>query len=393
MASRLPVSSSQPSYLESKVLFVSNNFGASLARVEAVLLVSVASYALYASAVRLLHAQRRLREEPVSVQGPPWLRKITAICEKRFEDSACGLKILLLEFFITSVPFLLVVTGLGGSTYAVLSVVGTLLATSAYCYHQALYLASQNLARKTKDHRHEGNEESQGVIDPAVTYSQSSYAGQPLGAGLTSRRTRTTLTGKPTTYQLPSSPRRQIWDSDEEEQELEELERLEARRQEASRVTHPDKFSAGQQEEDVALASPSDLQVAVESAADQACRQAHAPETWSNSGFSPDDIRSLSPSSDTRRHRMSDLRGLGLGLKLGLVNKQTTLFDKSTQHPNGKARRDQDPFLVIYRAHMMLLTIICILAVDFPIFPRELGKCETWGFSLVSPWRATCVSD
>ncbi|KDQ09526.1 hypothetical protein BOTBODRAFT_117080 [Botryobasidium botryosum FD-172 SS1] len=41
------------------------------------------------------------------------------------------------------------------------------------------------------------------------------------------------------------------------------------------------------------------------------------------------------------------------------------------------------PFISVYRAHMMLLTILCILAVDFPVFPRSLAKCETFGVSLV----------
>jgi glucosaminylphosphatidylinositol acyltransferase len=39
--------------------------------------------------------------------------------------------------------------------------------------------------------------------------------------------------------------------------------------------------------------------------------------------------------------------------------------------------------LSTYRAHMMLMTILAILAVDFPIFPRALAKCETYGVSLV----------
>lgn len=39
--------------------------------------------------------------------------------------------------------------------------------------------------------------------------------------------------------------------------------------------------------------------------------------------------------------------------------------------------------LTVYRANMMLLTAICILAVDFPAFPRMLAKCETWGASMV----------
>ncbi len=42
------------------------------------------------------------------------------------------------------------------------------------------------------------------------------------------------------------------------------------------------------------------------------------------------------------------------------------------------------PALTTYRAHMLLLTFICILAVDFPVFPRQLAKCETFGVSLVS---------
>ena len=43
--------------------------------------------------------------------------------------------------------------------------------------------------------------------------------------------------------------------------------------------------------------------------------------------------------------------------------------------------------VTVYRAQAMLMTIICILAVDFPVFPREFGKTETWGTSLVKPFR------
>ena len=42
------------------------------------------------------------------------------------------------------------------------------------------------------------------------------------------------------------------------------------------------------------------------------------------------------------------------------------------------------PALTTYRAHMMLMTVLSILAVDFPVFPRSLAKCETFGVSLVS---------
>ena len=41
------------------------------------------------------------------------------------------------------------------------------------------------------------------------------------------------------------------------------------------------------------------------------------------------------------------------------------------------------PALTTYRAHMLLMTILSILAVDFPVFPRSLAKCETFGVSLV----------
>ncbi|KAI6165270.1 GWT1-domain-containing protein [Pisolithus thermaeus] len=39
--------------------------------------------------------------------------------------------------------------------------------------------------------------------------------------------------------------------------------------------------------------------------------------------------------------------------------------------------------LSTYRAHMMLMTVLSILAVDFRVFPRALAKCETYGVSLM----------
>ncbi|KAF8497872.1 hypothetical protein F5888DRAFT_1827738 [Russula emetica] len=39
--------------------------------------------------------------------------------------------------------------------------------------------------------------------------------------------------------------------------------------------------------------------------------------------------------------------------------------------------------LSTYRTHMMLVTVLAILAVDFPVFPRMLAKCETYGVSFM----------
>jgi len=46
--------------------------------------------------------------------------------------------------------------------------------------------------------------------------------------------------------------------------------------------------------------------------------------------------------------------------------------------------------LSTYRAHMMLVTVLAILAVDFPVFPRRLAKCETYGVSFVRIFSHAC---
>lgn len=58
----------------------------------------------------------------------------------------------------------------------------------------------------------------------------------------------------------------------------------------------------------------------------------------------------------------------------------TSPFHAAQQSDHNMFVRPQ-PFLTVYRAHMMLVTIVSILAVDFPVFPRALSKCESWGTS------------
>jgi hypothetical protein len=58
-------------------------------------------------------------------------------------------------------------------------------------------------------------------------------------------------------------------------------------------------------------------------------------------------------------------------------------IDDKTRSPSSNSTPPQ-AFLTIYRAHMMTITVLAILAVDFPVFPRGFGKTELWGASLVS---------
>lgn len=41
------------------------------------------------------------------------------------------------------------------------------------------------------------------------------------------------------------------------------------------------------------------------------------------------------------------------------------------------------PFITNFRALINIITVVCILAVDFTCFPRKLAKTETYGFSLM----------
>jgi len=67
---------------------------------------------------------------------------------------------------------------------------------------------------------------------------------------------------------------------------------------------------------------------------------------------------------------------LGQGFKKN-KHSLTKIWDLTVSAPNKAV------FLTSYRASMLLVTTICILAVDFPVFPRRFAKTENFGYGLM----------
>lgn len=61
--------------------------------------------------------------------------------------------------------------------------------------------------------------------------------------------------------------------------------------------------------------------------------------------------------------------------------KITTTFSKIQK--TGRKKEIQLPFFTTFRAMVVYLTVLSILAVDFKIFPRRFAKTKTFGFSLM----------
>lgn len=116
-------------------------------------------------------------------------------------------------------------------------------------------------------------------------------------------------------------------------------------------------------------------------------------------GLSPDRLeKPMTKRTNRRRHSPTPSTHTHMAIDV-LPTPETNTFSVESNpayppHPRSRSSgavrsghissSERLPFLTVYRAHMMIMTIHCILAVDFPIFPRHQGKCEDFGTSLVS---------
>ncbi|KAG0148442.1 hypothetical protein CROQUDRAFT_694377 [Cronartium quercuum f. sp. fusiforme G11] len=96
-------------------------------------------------------------------------------------------------------------------------------------------------------------------------------------------------------------------------------------------------------------------------------------------GYYPSSPSKLCPSRRTSSSTTNDLSRLSTSLKLQPTNEMSSSADD-----NARLEPDfRQGFVTLYRAQMMLLTVLSILAVDFPAFPRQFGKTESTGISLM----------
>ncbi|ORY26719.1 GWT1-domain-containing protein [Naematelia encephala] len=96
--------------------------------------------------------------------------------------------------------------------------------------------------------------------------------------------------------------------------------------------------------------------------------------------------RRHSPTPSTHTHTAIDIDVLTTPDLLGAGTSNGRFATRNDEYPSrsttarGSGRLGA---LSVYRAQMMIMTVLCILAVDFEVFPRWQGKCEDFGTSLM----------